>query len=63
MADDFKQRWENRTARSLPSTAGVCAYDLDECTVTLALDNELEVQTLVTALPAKRRVRLVGDAA
>jgi hypothetical protein len=57
----FKQRWEKRLERMLPVGAGICAFDVDECTVTLALDNCDEVKVLVDALPAKSRVRLAGD--
>lgn len=45
--------------RALPDSAGICAFDLDECTVTIALDNEDEVRALRKALPGKNRVRLV----
>jgi hypothetical protein len=42
----------------LPADAGVCAFDRDECTVTLALSNEDEVMALVRALPSRNRVWL-----
>lgn len=42
--------------RALPDSAGICAFDLDECTVTIALDNEDEVRALRKALPGKNRV-------
>lgn len=47
---------------SLPASAGVCAYDRDECTVTIALDSETEVMALTRALPGKNRVRLCDEA-
>ena len=45
---------------TLPSSAGCCAFDLDECTVTIALDTEAEVRSLVSSLRSRRRARLVG---
>jgi hypothetical protein len=53
-------RIKGRTKRGpvLPATAGVCAYDTDECTVTLALDDKDQVLTLVKKLPSKNRVRI-----
>jgi hypothetical protein len=33
----------------------VCAYDRDERTVTLALDTESDVETLVATIPSRRR--------
>lgn len=45
----------------LPQTAGVCAYDRDECTVTVALDNIDQVMAMVKALPCKGRVMLVDE--
>lgn len=52
---------EIKPGTPLPATAGVCAYDRDECTVTLALDSEADVVALVNALPAKHRVKLCED--
>jgi hypothetical protein len=40
---------------SIPN-AGVCAFDLDECTVTFALDSEEEVVALVKRSPWRSRV-------
>ena len=43
----------------LPSDVGICAMDYDECTVTLALNDEKQVRALLKVLPAKSRVRVV----
>lgn len=42
---------------TLPVNAGVCAYDRDECTVTIALDTEDDVLAVVSTIPSRRRVR------
>lgn len=44
----------------LPINAGVCAFDRDECTVTIALDTEADVLALVEALPHRNRVKVCG---
>ena len=46
---------------SLPIGAGVCAYDRDECTVTIALDTPEDVRWLVENLPHRNRVKLCDD--
>lgn len=46
----------------LPPGAGWCAYDIDECTVTIALDTPDQVHALRRCLPARGRVRLIDDA-
>jgi hypothetical protein len=45
-------------AWSLPIGAGVCAYDRDECTVTIALDTIEDVLWLVENLPHRNRVKV-----
>lgn len=45
----------------LPADAGICADDLDECTVTLALSSEAEVRAARAALPLRNRVRVMPD--
>lgn len=45
-----------------PSRVGICAYDLDECTVTLALDTADDVRAFVAAYPPKSRASLCYDA-
>lgn len=47
----------------IPAAAGVCAFDIDECTVTLALDKADDVWALVNSLPAKNRVMVCSKAA
>lgn len=44
----------------LPINAGVCAFDRDECTVTIALDTEADVDALVSTIPSRRRVRFAA---
>lgn len=48
-------------APTLPAAAGVCAYDRDECTVTLALSSEEEVMDLVLALPLCGRLHVAAS--
>lgn len=45
----------------VPEGAGVCAFDRDECTVTLALDTEAQVNAFISGLLPKKRVRLMDD--
>lgn len=45
---------------SLPIGAGVCAFDRDECTVTIALDTLEDVLWLIENLPHRNRVRVCG---
>lgn len=46
--------------KALPVSAGICAFDRDECTVTLALDSEAEVLAMLETLPSKNRVRIAA---
>jgi hypothetical protein len=39
----------------LPASARVCAFDLDECTITVAFDTEEEVRRAAAVLPAGHR--------
>lgn len=41
---------------NLPDTAGCCAWDLDECTVTVAFDSEEEMRAFRDALTSRHRV-------
>ena len=43
---------------ALPSSAGWVAFDLDECTVTIAVDSADEVRAVRDALPSRNRVRV-----
>lgn len=47
----------------LPPDAGICAYDLDECTITLALSNAAEVREAFRMLPDRHRMRVIPDSA
>lgn len=49
--------------RLLPAGAGCCAFDLDECTVTIALDTADQVNQLSQRLPARGRVKVIEPAA
>lgn len=50
----FVQEGDYPAPWCLPIGAGVCAYDRDECTVTIALDSVDDVLALVEALPRNR---------
>lgn len=45
----------------LPKNAGVCAFDRDECTVTIALDSETDVTALLSALPSRNRAAVIPE--
>jgi hypothetical protein len=53
---------ETEARELLPTGAGICAYDLDECTVTIALDSEADVRSMVGRIPARNRAAVVDDA-
>lgn len=43
----------------LPASARVVAFDRDECTVTLAFDNEEEVCRVIRSLKMGHRIRVI----
>lgn len=51
------------TKWTLPFSAGIVAYDRDECTVTIAFDCEADVLAATKALPHRNRVKLCDDTA
>jgi hypothetical protein len=59
-ADDLEAEIAEQGWRP-PPDAGICADDLDECTITLALSSEDEVRAARAALPLRHRVRVMPD--
>jgi hypothetical protein len=45
----------------LPGSAGICAFDRDECTATIAFETEAELQAVINRLPGRKRVRIIED--
>lgn len=42
-------------------SAGICAFDLDECTATIAFDTAAEMQAFISRLPGRKRIRVMKD--
>lgn len=46
---------------TISASAGWCAWDVDECWVTVAFDTPEEMDALLSQLKPRNRVRLVPD--